>query len=71
MGIATAVLWNVPPRRSIAAQIEREFSGVWAWFGQATGEWWALVRLHGGARLVEAGSADDLRRAILNARGWR
>ncbi|MFA1548747.1 hypothetical protein [Actinomadura chokoriensis] len=54
----------------MAAEIEREFSGVVAWYGQATGSWWAMVRVHRDARLVEARSPRDLREAIVNARGW-
>lgn len=57
-------------RRPAAAEIEREFSGVVAWYGQATGEWWAMVRLRCGVRLVEAGDPGALREAIVNARGW-
>ncbi|MFG2091173.1 hypothetical protein [Spirillospora sp. NPDC048824] len=56
--------------RSVAAQIEREFSGVVAWYGQATGAWWAMVRVHRDVRLVEAVDPRELRDAITNARGW-
>lgn len=56
--------------RPVAAQIEREFSGVVAWYGQATGAWWAMVRIRRGARLVEAVDPGALREAIVNARGW-
>lgn len=57
-------------RRSVAAQIEREFSGVVAWYGQATGAWWAMVRVRRDVRLVEAVDPRELREAIVNARGW-
>jgi hypothetical protein len=56
--------------RPVAATIEREFPGVVVWYGQATRAWWAMVRVHGGARLVEALSPQELREAIVNARGW-
>lgn len=70
MGIAATVRWNVSPWRSAADRIEGEFSGVLAWFGEETGSWWAMVRVPGGPRLVEAVSAEELRKAILWARGW-
>jgi hypothetical protein len=56
--------------RPVAAQIEREFSGVVAWYGNATGAWWAMVRVHRDACLVEARSPRELREAIVKARGW-
>lgn len=56
--------------RPVAAAIEREFAGVVAWYGQATGAWWAMVRVHGGVRLVEALSPQELRAAIVRAQGW-
>ncbi|URM97071.1 hypothetical protein K8Z49_15940 [Actinomadura madurae] len=52
------------------ARIEREFSGVVAWYGRATGAWWAMVRLPNDVRLVEAVSPRELREAIVHARGW-
>lgn len=70
MSTAPGLLWEAPPRRLAAARIEREFSGVWAWFGEATGSWWAMVRLPSGPRLVEAVSPEELRKAIVYARGW-
>lgn len=56
--------------RRVASGIELEFPGVVAWFGLATGAWWALVPLRGGARLVEAHSPRELRKAITNAAAW-
>jgi hypothetical protein len=70
MGVVPVVLPDGMSGRAVAAQIEREFSGVWAWYGEATGSWWAMVRLDGGARLVEALNPDELRNAIVHARGW-
>jgi hypothetical protein len=56
-------------RRS-ASGLESEFPGVTAWFGVATGAWWALVPLRGGSRLVEAHSPQELREAITQAATW-
>ena len=56
--------------RPVAAEIERDFSGVLAWYGEATGAWWAMVRVHRDLRLVEAASSQELREAIVSARGW-
>ncbi|MFB4308737.1 hypothetical protein [Actinomadura sp. GTD37] len=56
--------------RSVTAAIEREFSGVVAWYGHATGAWWAMVRVRRDVRLVEALSPRELREAIVNAQGW-
>ncbi|MFE9106657.1 hypothetical protein [Actinomadura geliboluensis] len=56
--------------RPVAAAIEREFSGVVAWYGHATGAWWAMVPVRRDVRLVEALSPRELREAIVNAQGW-
>ena len=56
--------------RRVAAAIERVFSGVVAWYGHATGAWWAMVRVRRDVRLVEALSPRELREAIAQARGW-
>lgn len=56
--------------RPIAADIERDFSGVVAWYGEATASWWAMVRVRRDLRLVEAASSQELREAIVSARGW-
>ncbi len=56
--------------QAAVARIEREFSGVVAWYGKSTGAWWAMVRLGRGERLVEAVSPRELRDAIVHARGW-
>ena len=68
--VATAAVSPELSRRPVAEQIEREFSGVVAWYGEATGAWWAMVRVRGDARLVEALTPRELRDAIVNARGW-
>jgi hypothetical protein len=54
----------------VAREIQREFPGVRAWYGMATGSWWALVSVRGRARLVEAINPQELRKAITNARAW-
>ena len=56
--------------RPVAAQIEREYAGVLAWYGEATGSWWAMVRVGRGVRLVEALNPQELCQAIRGARGW-
>jgi hypothetical protein len=73
MGVSWVAAASMSPEmspRPVAAQIEREFSGVVAWYGTATEAWWAMVRVGGGLRLVEAVSPSELREAIVNARGW-
>jgi hypothetical protein len=50
--------------------IQEQFPGVRAWYGQATGRWWALVPLRRGPRLVEALNPRELREAIEKAAGW-
>ncbi|GLW65536.1 hypothetical protein Arub01_37800 [Actinomadura rubrobrunea] len=56
--------------RTAAAQIEREFPGVVAWFGRATRTWWAMVPIGSGWRLVEAIDPAELRQAILTRAMW-
>lgn len=73
MGVSWVAAASVSPevsRRPVAAQIERDFSGVVAWYGTATEAWWAMVRVRGGLRLVEAAGPSELREAIIDARGW-
>ncbi|GAA1565501.1 hypothetical protein GCM10009678_55680 [Actinomadura kijaniata] len=54
-----------------AAALEREFGHVLsAWYGQATGKWWALVRARRGLRLVEAVNPRELRDAVVQVDGW-
>ncbi|GAA0562709.1 MULTISPECIES: hypothetical protein [Thermomonosporaceae] len=71
MGVSWVASSDETARRPVAAQIEREFSGVVAWYGQATGAWWAMVRIRRDVRLVEAGDPGQLREAIVHARGWQ
>ncbi|TDE26444.1 hypothetical protein E1289_25565 [Actinomadura sp. 6K520] len=54
----------------VTREIQREFPGVCAWYGSATGSWWAMVTLPGRARLLEAVNPVELRKAIANAWGW-
>lgn len=70
MGVSGVSASDERSRRAVAAQVEREFSGVVAWYGQATGAWWAMVRVQRDVRLVEALNPRELREAIVNARGW-
>ncbi|GLZ12389.1 hypothetical protein Acsp04_26240 [Actinomadura sp. NBRC 104425] len=54
----------------VVRAIQREYPGVLAWYGMATGSWWAFVPLGQGARLVEAIDPDELREALRNPRAW-
>ncbi|GAA2456668.1 hypothetical protein GCM10010191_90120 [Actinomadura vinacea] len=56
--------------RPVTDAIREEFPGVWAWYGHATGSWWAMVPLRCGPRLVEALNPRELRDAIENAANW-
>jgi hypothetical protein len=47
--------------RPVTDAIQLEFPGVLAWYGRATGSWWALVPLRRGPRLVEALDPSELR----------
>jgi hypothetical protein len=53
--------------RATAREVEREFPGVVAWWGQSTGKWWALVRLGRWSQLIEARNPEDLRQVIRHA----
>lgn len=53
-----------------ARELERQFPGVRAWRGRATGSWWAFVPQGDGGRLVEASHLRGLREAIANAKTW-
>lgn len=70
MGVSWVSASDERGRQPIAAQIEQEFSGVVAWYGETTGAWWAMVRVRHDVRLVEALDPRELRNAIMNARGW-
>ena len=47
-----------------AADFRRQFPGVLLWFGAATRHWWAMVRLGGRWRLIEAARPYALRSAL-------
>ncbi|GAA2129288.1 hypothetical protein GCM10009727_20630 [Actinomadura napierensis] len=70
MNTARVVLPDGLSGRPVTAQIESEFPGVCAWYGKATEAWWAMVRVHGVPRLVEAPNPQELRNAIIHLRGW-
>ncbi|WP_067466200.1 hypothetical protein [Actinomadura macra] len=54
-----------------AAQgITQQFPDVQAWYGQHTREWWAMVPLRDGPRLLSAPDIRQLREEIINARAW-
>ncbi|MEV5571105.1 hypothetical protein AB0L06_13735 [Spirillospora sp. NPDC052269] len=62
---------GVLDERQVAVALKREFGCVVsAWYGQATGNWWALVRVHWGSRLVEASTPRQLREAVVRADVW-
>ncbi|GLZ12553.1 hypothetical protein Acsp04_27880 [Actinomadura sp. NBRC 104425] len=54
----------------LLAGIRRDFPEIPAWYGKATGSWWAMVPIGARWRLVEAVDPAELRRAILNPAGW-
>lgn len=57
-------------KRAAAAALEREFGRVRsAWYGSATGRWWALVDTHRGPRLVEAINPRQLRDVVVQTEG--
>ncbi|MFC5752178.1 hypothetical protein [Actinomadura rugatobispora] len=64
------VLPGVLDGRPVTDVIQEQFPGVWAWYGQATGSWWALVPLRDGPRLVEAINPGELRYALKKPAGW-
>ncbi|MFG1997910.1 hypothetical protein ACGFNU_02030 [Spirillospora sp. NPDC048911] len=45
-----------------AQELRRRFPGVWAWFGEFTGRWWAVTRDR--TRLIEARSPAALGRRL-------
>jgi hypothetical protein len=53
-----------------AGSLAEQFPGVHAWYGEHTREWWAMVPLRGGARLLSAPDLRQLREKIINARAW-
>ncbi|RAY15361.1 hypothetical protein DPM19_11710 [Actinomadura craniellae] len=68
MTAARTLPWGVPEfdPEQVAARIQDRFPGVCAWFGEYTGQWWALTRWG----LIEApGPAELVRR--LEGEAWR
>ncbi|MEU8796983.1 hypothetical protein [Spirillospora sp. NPDC048819] len=55
-------------RAATARGLQAQFPGVRVWYGEATGSWWAMVPLHGGPRLLEAASPQQLRDEIMSVR---
>jgi hypothetical protein len=53
-------------RAAMARGLQEQFPGVRAWYGEATGSWWAMVPLRSGPRLVEAPTPQQLREAIMS-----
>ncbi|GLZ16259.1 hypothetical protein Acsp04_64940 [Actinomadura sp. NBRC 104425] len=56
--------------RAALAWIRQQFPEVPAWYGKATGSWWAMPPIGARWRLVEAVDPVELRGAILNPAGW-
>lgn len=54
-------------QRRAARELSAQFPGVHAWYGQATHQWWAMVPLRGGSRLLCAADVRQLREEIINA----
>ncbi|GAA4077131.1 hypothetical protein [Actinomadura miaoliensis] len=54
----------------LLARIKQDFPDVQAWYGKATGTWWAMVPIGPRWRLVEAVDPMELQGAILNPAGW-
>lgn len=57
-----------PEDRRAARGLAQQFPGVHAWYGQQTRQWWAMVPLPGGHRLLSAPDVRQLRDEITNAR---
>lgn len=53
--------------RAAARAIEARFPGVRAWYGRATGSWWAFLPA-GTGRLVEAVNPEELTEIIKASR---
>jgi hypothetical protein len=64
---------TTPEHRRAAYQLAQQFPGVHAWYGQQTRQWWAMVPLPGGHRLLSAPDVRQLRDEITNvtARAWQ
>ncbi|GAA2407460.1 hypothetical protein GCM10010191_14740 [Actinomadura vinacea] len=49
----------------VVTELARRFPGVRAWWGEATGEWWAMTRdCFGRDRLIEATDPAELGRRV-------
>jgi hypothetical protein len=57
-------------RQRAARSLADQFQGVHAWYGEHTHEWWAMVPLPAGPRLLSAPDIQQLRQAIANAQAW-
>ncbi|MFI0354493.1 hypothetical protein [Actinomadura sp. 9N407] len=55
-----------PGEQLVTVRAMRERYGVLAWYGQATGAWWALA----GGRLVEGQHPQHLAEVLDRGRGW-
>ncbi|MFI6514630.1 hypothetical protein ACIBF1_03620 [Spirillospora sp. NPDC050679] len=64
---AVDVLDPAPLRRQAMRELERRYPGVLAWWGNATGSYWAFVPIRGGL-LLEGAHPEQLGGAI--ARIW-
>jgi hypothetical protein len=69
-GSGGAVVNLLKPAPMAVAILRHRFPGVPLWFGEATGSWWALLRVSWGWRLVEAADVEELTQAIIQAESW-
>ncbi len=56
--------------QATARSFADQYPGVRVWFGLHTRNWWAMVPMHDGLRLVEAPDPRQLREEIINATAW-
>lgn len=68
-GVRSWAAVEMDPERALT-EFARWFPGVPTWFGEYTGQWFALLRRPGGDQLVEADTPENLARR-LNAAGAR
>lgn len=57
-------------KRRAARGLAEQFPGIHAWYGEHTRQWWAMVPLPGGHRLLSAPDVRQLREEIINVRAW-
>lgn len=55
-------------RQRAARGLAHQFPGVSAWYGEQTGEFWAMVPLRTGVCLLSAPDLRQLREQIISAR---